>query len=81
MPWPKLTKMCRDLKEMIEHLNSTARTQNSRDHVHQMGKAHRDSLQWIDSSALTVGRKLVEVTRLADVKKRDNERLQRSMLE
>jgi len=80
----QLARMCGDLKEVIEHLNSTARSQDSRDPVHQIGKvlnAHMDSLQWIDSSALAVERKLGEVTRLAEVQKRDNERLQRSMLE
>ena len=40
-----------------------------------------DSLQWIDSSAQGVERKLAEVTRLAELHRRDSERLQRSMLE
>merc|ERR1719319_578729 len=80
----QLARMCEDLKEIISHLNSTAKGQDSRDPVHQIGKvlnAHMDSLQWIDSSALAVERRLAEVTRLAEVQKRDNERLQRSMLE
>lgn len=80
----QLARMCEDLKEIISHLNSTAKAQDSRDPVQQIGKvlnAHMDSLQWIDSSALAVERKLGEVARLAEVQKRDNERLQRSMLE
>jgi len=80
----QLARMCEDLKEVIGHLNSSAKLQDSRDPVHQIGKvlnAHMDSLQWIDSNAATVERRLTEISRLAEVHKRDNERLQRSMLE
>ena len=92
-----------DLKEIISHLNTSTKTQDSKDPVYQIGKvglslilhlklfcstvlfqilnAHMDSLQWIDSSAQGVERKLTEVTRLAEVHRRDSERLQRSMLE
>jgi len=80
----QLARMCEDLKEIISHLNSTQKAGDSRDPVHQIGKvlnAHMDSLQWIDTSALQVERKLAEVSRLAEVQKRDNERLQKSMLE
>lgn len=80
----QLARMCEDLKEVIGHLNSSARAQDTRDPVQQIGKvlnAHMDSLQWIDSNAGLVERRLAEVSRLAEVHKRDNERLQRSMLE
>ena len=40
-----------------------------------------DSLQWIDSNDQGVERKLSEVARLAEIHRRDSERLQRSMLE
>jgi nuclear pore complex protein Nup62 len=53
-------------QEIISHLNSTAKAQDSRDPVQQIGKvlnAHMDSLQWIDSSAVAVERKLGEVSR------------------
>ena len=90
-----------DLKEIISHLNTSTKTQDSKDPVYQIGKvsrqtsfeipslnffiqilnAHMDSLQWIDSSAQGVERKLTEVTRLAELHRRDSERLQRSMLE
>lgn len=72
------------MKEIISHLNTSAKSQDSRDPVHQIGKvlnAHMDSLQWIDSNAAAVERKLQDVTRLAEIHKRDSERLQRSMLE
>ena len=89
------------MKEIISHLNTSTKTQDSKDPVYQIGKvsrqtsseipslnffiqilnAHMDSLQWIDSSAQGVERKLTEVTRLAELHRRDSERLQRSMLE
>jgi len=80
----QLARMGEDLKEIISHLNNSTKSQDTRDPVHQIGKvlnAHMDSLQWIDSNAAAVERKLQEVTRLAEIHKRDSERLQRSMLE
>jgi len=80
----QLARMGDDLKEIISHLNTSARSQDSKDPVYQIGKilnAHMDSLQWIDSNAQGVERKLQEVARLADIHRRDSERLQRSMLE
>ena len=49
--------------------------------LYQILNAHMDSLQWIDSNAQGVERKLQEVSRLADIHRRDSERLQRSMLD
>ena len=90
------------MKEIISHLNTSTKTQDSKDPVYQIGKvgrphalseiellsiflqilnAHMDSLQWIDSNAQGVERKLTEVSRLAELHRRDSERLQRSMLE
>jgi len=84
----QLARMCEDLKEIISHLNTSAKAQDSRDPVHQIGKvfliccieiftaycqvlnAHMDSLQWVDSNAAAVERKLQEVTRLAEIHKR-----------
>jgi len=80
----QLKRMAEDLREIIEHLNSNNRNVDTNDPVVQIGKvlnAHMDSLQWIDSNAAAVERRLGEVTRLADIHKRDNDRLQRSILE
>merc|ERR1719266_2089729 len=80
----QLARMGEDLKEIISHLNTSAKSQDSKDPVYQIGKilnAHMDSLQWIDSNAQGVERKLSEVARLAEIHRRDSERLQRSMLE
>ena len=43
--------------------------------------AHMDSLQWIDTNAAAVERRLNEVNRLAEIHRRDSDRLQRSILE
>ena len=53
--------MGEDLKEIICHLNTSVKSQDSKDPVQQIGKvlnAHMDSLQWIDSHAQSVERKL-----------------------
>ena len=53
--------MGEDLKEIISHLNTSVSSQDSKDPVYQIGKvlnAHMDSLQWIDSHAQGVERKL-----------------------
>ena len=34
----QLARMCEDLKEIISHLNTSAKSQDSRDPVHQIGK-------------------------------------------
>ena len=72
----QLARMCEDLKEIISHLNTSAKAQDNRDPVHQIGKvlnAHMDSLQWIDSNAAAVERRLQEVTRLAEIHKRSEQ--------
>ena len=56
-----MSRMGEDLKEIICHLNTSVKSQDSKDPVHQIGKvlnAHMDSLQWIDSHAQSVERKL-----------------------
>ena len=53
--------MGEDLKEIISHLNTSVKSQDSKDPVYQIGKvlnAHMDSLQWIDSHAQSVERNL-----------------------
>merc|ERR1712098_377269 len=80
----QLARMGEDLKEVISHLNTSTKAHDSKDPIYQIGKilnAHMDSLQWIDSNAQGVERKLQEVSRLAELHRNDSERLQRSMLE
>ncbi|CAB4054083.1 NUP62 [Lepeophtheirus salmonis] len=73
----QLQRMSEDLKEIIEHLNSANRHQDSNDPIVQIGRvlnAHMDSLQWIDQSTSQVQRKLDEVTKIYEIRKKDNER-------
>ena len=62
--------MGEDLKEIISHLNTSVKSQDSKDPVYQIGKvlnAHMDSLQWIDSHAQSVERKLEVSQDLVDI--------------
>jgi len=80
----QLSRMGEDLKEIISHLNTSVKSQDSKDPVYQIGKvlnAHMDSLQWIDSHAQSVERNLEEVSRLAELHRSDGERLQRSLID
>merc|ERR1711973_414904 len=80
----QLSRMGEDLKEIISHLNTSVKSQDSKDPVYQIGKvlnAHMDSLQWIDSHAQSVERNLEEVSRLAELHRSDGERLQRSIID
>lgn len=50
----QLKRMVLDLKEMIDHLNTTNSTEENTDPIHQITKilnAHMDSLRWIDQNA------------------------------
>lgn len=81
----QLKRMSEDLKEVISHLNSTTTTGLTTSHpLAQIGKilnAHMDSLQWIDSNATAMEKQLASVARLAEIHRRDSDRLQRSLLE
>ncbi|XP_039276369.1 nuclear pore glycoprotein p62 [Nilaparvata lugens] len=73
----QLKQMSEDLKEIIEHLNESNRTQDSNDPVIQIGhilNAHMNSLQWVDDHVIQIQNKLDEVTKLHDVHRRENER-------
>lgn len=73
----QLKQMSEDLKEIIEHLNESNRTQDSTDPVIQIGhilNAHMNSLQWVDDHVIQIQNKLDEVTKLHDVHRRENER-------
>lgn len=80
----QLKRMSEDLKEVISHLNSTTTGLTTSHPLAQIGKilnAHMDSLQWIDSNATTIEKQLASVARLAEIHRRDSDRLQRSLVE
>ncbi|KAJ9578658.1 hypothetical protein L9F63_005148 [Diploptera punctata] len=73
----QLKQMSEDLKEIIEHLNETNRTQDTNDPIVQIGRilnAHMNSLQWIDQNTALIASHLEQVSKLHDVHRRENER-------
>ncbi|XP_030837181.1 nuclear pore glycoprotein p62 isoform X2 [Strongylocentrotus purpuratus] len=73
----QLKRMVQDLKEIIDHMNTSNTTMDQTDPVNQVAKilnAHMNSLQWIDQNTGLVQRKVDEVTRQYEMIKRDQER-------
>lgn len=74
----QLRHMSRDLKEIIEHINTMSGNQDAADPIHQIGKilnAHMDSLQWVDQSATQLQKKIEEVSRVYEVRRQDHEKV------
>ena len=65
-------------KETLNYnLLSNPRGQDENDPATQIGRvlnAHMDSLQWIDQTTATVQRKLEDVTRMHEAKRKESER-------
>ncbi|KAI5634179.1 hypothetical protein NE865_13097 [Phthorimaea operculella] len=73
----QLRQMSEDLKEVIEHLNETNRSQDSNDPIVQIGRilnAHMSSMQWIDNSIAQIAAKLDQLKATHDTLRKDNER-------
>ncbi|XP_053620144.1 nuclear pore glycoprotein p62 isoform X2 [Plodia interpunctella] len=73
----QLRQMSEDLKEVIEHLNETNRSQDSNDPIVQIGRilnAHMSSMQWVDNSIAHISNKLDQLKATHDTLRRDNER-------
>lgn len=73
----QLKQMQDDLKEIIEHLNESSRTQDTSDPIVQIGRilnAHMNSLQWIDQNIVNIQTQLDSVTKMHDLHRRENER-------
>jgi len=80
----QLKQMSEDLREIIEHLNESSRTQDTSDPIVQIGRilnAHMNSLHWIDQMTMNIQNQLENVTRLHDAHRRENERSFRSSYE
>jgi len=75
----QLQRMSEDLKEIIVHINAQNRAQDdSNDPIVQIGRvlnAHMDSLQWVDQSMVQVQKKLDEVTKVQELRKKESERI------
>jgi len=73
----QLKQMAEDLKEVIDHLNTSTNSQDSSDPLNQIGKilnVHMDSLNWIDQQTSQVQRKFEEVSHLYELRRHDQER-------
>lgn len=76
----QLQRMGDDLREVIEHLNSANRSTNDSDPIVQISRvlnAHMDALQWIDQTSGLVQKRLDEVTKVQDIRRKESERIGR----
>ncbi|XP_012609781.2 nuclear pore glycoprotein p62 [Microcebus murinus] len=73
----QLKRMAQDLKDIIEHLNTSGGPADTSDPLQQICKilnAHMDSLQWIDQNSALLQRKVEEVTKLCEGRRKEQER-------
>uniref|UniRef100_A0A8C6PXM9 Nuclear pore glycoprotein p62 n=1 Tax=Nothobranchius furzeri TaxID=105023 RepID=A0A8C6PXM9_NOTFU len=73
----QLKRMSQDLKEIIEHLNTSSGPADSSDPLQQICKilnAHMDSLQWIDQNSVLLQRRVEEVSKLCDTQRKEQEK-------
>jgi len=74
----QLKQMVQDLKSIIDHLNTAnSQKQDSDDPIAQIAKilnAHMNSLQWIDQNSGILQRKVDEIARLSETRRKEQER-------
>ncbi|XP_053130181.1 nucleoporin-62 C-terminal-like protein isoform X1 [Hemicordylus capensis] len=73
----QLKRMAQDLKDIIEHLNTSGGPADTSDPLQQICKilnAHMDSLQWIDQNSALLQRKVEEVTKVCESRHKEQER-------
>lgn len=74
----QLKQMVQDLKSIIDHLNtSNTQKQDNEDPILQIAKilnAHMNSLQWIDQNSGILQRKVDEISRLSETRRKEQER-------
>ncbi|KAM8788289.1 nuclear pore glycoprotein p62 [Rhynchonycteris naso] len=73
----QLKRMAQDLKDIIEHLNTSGGPADTSDPLQQICKilnAHMDSLQWIDQNSALLQRKVDEVTKVYEGRRKEQER-------
>ncbi|KAG2464454.1 nucleoporin 62 like [Polypterus senegalus] len=76
----QLKRMSQDLKEIIEHLNTASGPSDSSDPLQQICKilnAHMDSLQWIDQNTVLLQRRVEEVSKLCEGRRKEQEKSMR----
>ncbi|CAK6954172.1 nucleoporin 62 like [Scomber scombrus] len=73
----QLKRMSQDLKEIIEHLNTSSGPADTSDPLQQICKilnAHMDSLQWVDQNSVLLQRRVEEVSKLCDNQRKEQEK-------
>ncbi|KAM6056727.1 nuclear pore glycoprotein p62-like [Theristicus caerulescens] len=73
----QLKHMAQDLKDIIEHLNTSGGPADTSDPLQQICKilnAHMDSLQWIEQNSAVLQRKVEEVTKVCESRRKEQER-------
>uniref|UniRef100_A0A3P9LIC5 Nuclear pore glycoprotein p62 n=1 Tax=Oryzias latipes TaxID=8090 RepID=A0A3P9LIC5_ORYLA len=73
----QLKRMSQDLKEIIEHLNTSSGPADTSDPLQQICKilnAHMDSLQWIDQNSVLLHRRVEEVSKQCDTQRKEQEK-------
>uniref|UniRef100_A0A4X2L971 Nuclear pore glycoprotein p62 n=1 Tax=Vombatus ursinus TaxID=29139 RepID=A0A4X2L971_VOMUR len=73
----QLKRMAQDLKDIIEHLNMSGGPPDTSDPLQQICKilnAHMDSLQWIDQNSALLQRKVEEVSKVCESRRKEQER-------
>ncbi|XP_041750904.1 nuclear pore glycoprotein p62 isoform X1 [Coregonus clupeaformis] len=73
----QLKRMSQDLKEIIEHLNTSSGPADTSDPLQQICKilnAHMDSLQWIDQNSVLLQRRVEDVSKLCDNRRKEQEK-------
>ncbi|KAM6413436.1 nuclear pore glycoprotein p62-like [Rhynochetos jubatus] len=73
----QLKCMAQDLKDITEHLNTSRGPADTSDPLQQICKilnAHMDSLQWIDQNSAVLQRKVEEVTKVCESRRKEQER-------
>ncbi|XP_075619520.1 nuclear pore glycoprotein p62-like isoform X4 [Balearica regulorum gibbericeps] len=73
----QLKRMAQDLKDIIDHLNTSGGPADTSDPLQQICKilnAHMDSLQWIDQNSAVLQRKVEEVTKVCESRRKEQER-------
>uniref|UniRef100_A0A5F8G227 Nuclear pore glycoprotein p62 n=1 Tax=Monodelphis domestica TaxID=13616 RepID=A0A5F8G227_MONDO len=70
----QLKCMAQDLKDIIEHLNVSGGSPDTSDPLQQICKilnAHMDSLQWIDQNSALLQRKVEEVSKVCESRRKE----------
>ncbi|XP_067312999.1 nucleoporin 62 like [Pseudorasbora parva] len=73
----QLKRMSQDLKEIIEHLNTSSGPGDTTDPLQQICKilnAHMDSLQWVEQNSVLLQRRVEEVSKLCESRSKEQEK-------